>query len=161
MRITHSVRIERPPEDVWAVVSDPTTHTSWRPDLVEFRQVSDGPLAVGSLIHEVIEFRGRKIEIDDVVTALEPPHRFAIRGGWEAADFELDFLLEPVGEDATLATFDWPLYPKSLLMKVAAPFLKGTMKRSTAAEAEGLKRYVEGRAAERTPVPGQVSESDT
>ncbi len=143
MRITHSVRIERPPEDVWAVVSDPTTHTSWRPDLVEFRPVSDGPLEVGSRIHEVIQFRGRKIEIDDVVTALEPPHRFAIRGGWEAADFELDFLLEPVGGNATLATFDWPLYPKSLLMKVAAPFLKGTMKRSTAAEAEGLKRYVE------------------
>jgi len=143
MRITHSVRIDRPPEDVWAVVSDPTTHTSWRPDLVEFRQVSDGPLAVGSKIHEIISFRGRQIEIDDVVTALEPPHRLAIRGGWEAADFELDFLLEPVGEGATLATFDWPLYPKSLLMKLAAPFLKGTMKRSTAEEAEGLKRYVE------------------
>jgi len=81
--------------------------------------------------------------VDTTALSVEPPHRFAIRGGWEAADFELDFLLEPVGGNATLATFDWPLYPKSLLMKVAAPFLKGTMKRSTAAEAEGLKRYVE------------------
>lgn len=148
MRITKSIRIERPPQDVWAVVSDPTTHTSWRPDLVEFRPVPDGPLAVGSKIHEIISFRGRKIELDDVVTALEPPHRLAIRGGWEAADFELDFLLEPVGEGATLVTFDWPLYPKSLLMKVAAPFLKRTMERSTAEEAEGLKRYVEERVSD-------------
>ena len=143
MRITKSIRIARPPEEVWAVVSDPTTHTGWRPDLVEFRQVSDGPLAVGSKIHEIIGFRGKQIEIDDVVTALEPSHRLALKGGWEAADFELDFLLEPEGSGGTRVTMDWPLSPKSLLMKLAAPFLKGTMERSTAEELEGLKRYVE------------------
>lgn len=148
MRITKSIRIARPPEEVWAVVSDPTTHTSWRPDLVEFRQVSDGPLTVGSKIHEIIGFRGKQIEIDDVVTAFEPSHRLAVKGGWEAADFELDFLLEPEGDGATLVTMDWPLYPKSLLMKLAAPFLKGKMESSTAEELEGLKRYVEdGRAS--------------
>ena len=73
MKITERIHVDKPPEDVWAVVSDPSTHTAWRPALVEFRQVSDPPLAVGSHIREKIRWRGRTIEIDDVVTALEPP----------------------------------------------------------------------------------------
>jgi hypothetical protein len=43
---------------------------------------------------------------------------------------------------------DWPLYPKSLLMKVAAPFMGGAMRRATKEELELLKVYVErGREA--------------
>jgi uncharacterized protein YndB with AHSA1/START domain len=147
MRITHRVRIARPPEAVWAIVSDLETHTRWRPALVEFRQVSDGPLGVGSRIREVLDWHGRKIEIDDVVTGFEPPYRFAIHGAWAAAEFDLDVLLEPVGADVTEVTFDWPLYPKSLLMRVATPFLRRTMERSTAEEAEGLKRLAESGSA--------------
>lgn len=146
VRITESVTIDRPAEDVWAVVSDLDTHTTWRPALVEFRQLSDGPLEVGTRIREVLRWGKREIEIEDVVTALDPPRRFALRGGWSAADFEVEFLLEPEG-DATRVTMDWPLHPKSLLMRVAAPFLKGTMSKATREELEHLKAYVEARPA--------------
>jgi carbon monoxide dehydrogenase subunit G len=142
VRITEVVRIDRPPADVWAVISDLSTHTVWRPALEEFRQLSEGPLEVGSRIYEVLRWRSRRIEIEDVVTALDPPHRFSIRGGWTAADFELDLALEPV-EEGTTVTFDWPLYPKSLLLRVAAPLLRGAMRRATQEEARLLKAYVE------------------
>ncbi|MFO7571957.1 MAG: SRPBCC family protein [Gaiellaceae bacterium] len=145
MRITESIRIDRSPEDVWAIVSDLDTHTTWRPALVEFRQLSDGPLEVGTRIREVLRWRKREIEIEDVVTALEPPRRLGFRGGWSAADFEVEFRLEPDGE-GTRVTMDWPLYPKSLLMRVAAPFLKGTMGRATAEELGHLKALAERRA---------------
>lgn len=144
MRVVESIHVEAPPQDVWAVVSDLRTHPEWRPALVELRQVSDGPLAVGSRVREVLRWRGRTIELADVVTALEPPHRLGIRGGWKAADFELDLLLEPSG-GGTQVTMDWPLHPKSLLMKLVAPFLAGAMRRSTREELEHLKALVEGR----------------
>jgi hypothetical protein len=94
-----------------------------------------------------LHWRGRKIVIDDVVTAFEPSRRLAISGGWKAADFDLDLdldldlLLESAGK-GTKVTMDWPLYPKSLLMKVAAPFLGGAMRRATggAAAPEGVRR---------------------
>ncbi|HUF02485.1 MAG TPA: SRPBCC family protein, partial [Gaiellaceae bacterium] len=73
MRVTEHIVVERPREDVWAIVSDLDTHTEWRPALVEFRLLSDGPLALGSRIREVLRWRGREIELEDVVTALEPP----------------------------------------------------------------------------------------
>ena len=142
MKITERIHIDRPPEEVWAVVADPTTHTAWRPALVEFRQVSEGPLEVGSRIHEKIRWRGREIEIDDVVTALEPPRRLGIRGGWKPADFELDFLLAPE-DGGTIASFDWTFFPKTLLMRVATPLLGRTLRSSTKDELEGLKKYAE------------------
>lgn len=144
MRVTESVVVDRPPEDVWAVIADLDTHTSWRPALREFRQVSDGPLAVGTRIREVLEWRGREIVIDDLVTALEPPDRFGIRGSWKAADFEMTLALEPA-DTGTKVTMDWPLYPKSFLMKIAAPFMGGAMRKATREELELLKEHVERR----------------
>jgi Polyketide cyclase / dehydrase and lipid transport len=92
----------------------------------------------------VLRWRGRELELDDVVTALEPPTRLGISGGWSAAEYDLELLLEPHG-DGTRVTMDWPLRPKSLLMRVAAPFLGGTMRKATREELELLKAYVEAR----------------
>ena len=142
MRVVETVRIDRSAEEVWSVISNLDTHTGWRPAVREFRQVSHGSLAVGSRIREVLDWRGREIVIDDVVTAFEPPHRLGIRGSWKAADFEVDFRLEPAG-DGTNVTMDWPLYPKSFLLKMAAPFMGGAMRRATKEELELLKTYVE------------------
>jgi len=148
MRITEQIEIDAPPADVWGVVSDLSTHTEWRPALVEFRQVGDETLAVGSRIREVLRWRGRDLELDDVVTALEPERLLAISGGWSAADFDLELRLEPTA-GGTRVTFDWPLRPRSLLLKAAAPFLGGPMRRSTVEELEHLKRYVEERRSKR------------
>ena len=142
MRITESITIERPVGDVWAVLTDLESHPRWRPALREFRQVSDGPLRVGSRIREVLSWRGREIVLADEVTALDPERRLSISGGWDAAEFELDLLLEP-RPTATAVTFDWTMRPKSLLMRVATPFLGRAMRRATVEELEGLEAYVE------------------
>jgi carbon monoxide dehydrogenase subunit G len=144
MRITEQIEIEASPAEVWAVVSDLSTHTTWRPALMEFRQIGDEPLAVGSRIREVLRWRGRDLELDDVVTAFDPETRLGISGSWSAADFDLDLLLEPIAT-GTKVTFDWPLRPRSLLLRIASPFLGGAMRRATADELEHLKRYVEER----------------
>jgi hypothetical protein len=142
MRVVESIVVESSPDAVWAVISDLDTHTTWRPALKEFRKVSDGPVAVGTQIREVLEWRGREIVIDDVVTAFERSRRLGIRGGWKAADFELNLVLEPVA-DGTKVTMDWPLHPKSFLLKLATPFLGGPMRKATREELELLKEFVE------------------
>ena len=142
MKINERIHIDRPPADVWAVVSDPSTHTAWRPALVELGQVSEGPLQVGSRLREKIRWRGREIEIDDVVTALDPPRRLGVRGGWKPADFELDFLLAPEN-GGTLVSFDWSFLPKTFLMRLATPLLGRTLRGATRDELVGLKAYVE------------------
>jgi len=147
MRIVENVTIERPPADVWRVIADLDTHLAWRPALIEFRQMSEGPLGVGSRIREVLRWRGRELVLDDVVTTFDPPRQFGIQGSWKTADFELDLTLEPTNSGATIVTFDWPLHPKSLLMKIVAPLFGSAMRRATAEEAALLKAYVEGNGA--------------
>lgn len=144
MRVVASVSIDRTPEAVWAVISDLDTHTTWRPALRELRQVTDGPLGVGARIREVLSWRGREIVIDDLVTAFEPPRHLGIQGGWKAADFEMDLLLGRAGS-ATQVTMNWTLYPRSLLLKLAAPFMGGPMREATREELALLKEYVEDR----------------
>ncbi len=148
MRITEHIDVDAPPADVWAVVSDLSTHTEWRPALLEFRQVSDGPLGVGSRIREVVRWRRSELVLDDVVTALEPERRFALTGSSTSVEFDLELRLEPT-DAGTRVTMDWPLRPRSLLLKVAAPFLGRAMRAATAEELEHLKRYVEGRRSNR------------
>ena len=143
MRVVESIEIEGAPEDVWAVISDPDTHVRWRPALREFRPVSDGPLAVGSHVREVLVWRGREIVLDDIVTALDAPRRLRLRGGRKAAGFELELHLEPVARGTTV-TMDWTFYPKGFLVRLAAPFLGGAMRRATREELGLLKAYVEG-----------------
>lgn len=46
----------------------------------------------------MLRWRARELEVEDVLTALDPPRRFGAHGGWKAADFELDLRLEPDGE---------------------------------------------------------------
>lgn len=69
MRVVESVVVGAAPAEVWAVVSDLDTHTSWRPAIKEFRQVSERPVGIGTRIREVLEWRGREIVVDAVVTA--------------------------------------------------------------------------------------------
>ena len=83
------------------MVSDLATHPEWRPAIVELTQVSAGPLAVGSRLREVLRRRGREpLVLDDVVTALEAPRRLGITGGWKAAEFDLELVLDPQTETA-------------------------------------------------------------
>ena len=134
--------VDRPPQDVWAVVTDLESHPRWRPALREFRQVSEGPLRVGSRIREVIAWRGREITLDDEVTALDPERRLGVRGRWSAAEFELDMELRP-HMAGTSVTFDWTMRPLTLVMRVVTPFLRRTMRSATVEELDGLKAHVE------------------
>jgi uncharacterized protein YndB with AHSA1/START domain len=148
MRVVEQVEIDAEPAEVWRVVSDPGTHTAWRPALAAFSAVDETPLVVGSRIREVIRWRGREIEIDDVVTALEPERLLGLTGTWPAAEFDVALRLERTGR-GTRVTFDWTLRPQSLLLKLTAPFLGGAMRRATEEELRHLQRYVEERRSNR------------
>jgi uncharacterized protein YndB with AHSA1/START domain len=79
--MTHSeetIRIAAAPADVFAAVSDPRTHSEWRPSVVEFRADSQ-PVTVGTRIRETVRFLGRRYTTLFEVTRLDPPRTFAVR----------------------------------------------------------------------------------
>src|SRR3954452_24511440 len=73
-----TVEISRPPEEVFAFVSDPTKLSVWQ-DAEEVQQLTDGPVQVGTRFREVHKAMGRRrVELTEVVEC-EPGRVFHIR----------------------------------------------------------------------------------
>jgi uncharacterized membrane protein len=79
MRVSNSVLIRRPVEQVFAYVTDLSNELRWQPEIKEVRITSPGPLGKGTTFIEVRRSFGIKwvwyLEVDEY----EPPFRLCIR----------------------------------------------------------------------------------
>jgi hypothetical protein len=71
--------IERPVEEVFAVVQDVTKTPLWEPGLLEVRLTSEGPLGVGATMIYVGTFLGRRYESPAACTGFAENKQFATR----------------------------------------------------------------------------------
>src|SRR3954453_12355940 len=87
-----TVEIARPPEEVFAFVTDPAKLSVWQ-DAEEVQQLTDGPVQAGTRFREVHKVMGRRrVELTEVVEC-DPGRVFHIRvlegppidGRWEFA----------------------------------------------------------------------------
>jgi uncharacterized protein YndB with AHSA1/START domain len=78
--IEHEIVISRPPEAVFAYVTDPRTFSEWQNDVVTARTEGAGPPELGSRI--VTTRRIARTEFTQVqqITELDPPRSWAVRG---------------------------------------------------------------------------------
>jgi uncharacterized protein YndB with AHSA1/START domain len=71
------VTVNRPIEDVFAVLTDPGQTAKWFPVRVEERWTSPPPHGVGSTRHAVVHAFGRRVENDATITEYQRPCRGA------------------------------------------------------------------------------------
>lgn len=101
---SRTVVIARPVAAVFAFFTDPANDPIWRPHVKEIR--ADGPLAVGSRVHQVIAGpAGRGIPADLQVTGFEPERRYAFDVVEGPVRPRGEFRLQPTSEGATEVTF--------------------------------------------------------
>jgi uncharacterized protein YndB with AHSA1/START domain len=142
IRVERSVEISAPPATVFGVVTDLSTHPSWRPAVREFRTADGEPAAVGSQIVEVVRFAGRDVHMRYHVTELEPPRSFA--AGYVAGPIEvaIRFELSP-SAGGTLAVFSCDTERPRIARVIPFPFFGPLMGRYMDDELGNLKRLVE------------------
>lgn len=68
---THTVTINRPVDEVFDFVADPSNEPDWHFDVTEVLRPKDGPYELGEKFQWVVKFGGSKIYSVEV-TALEP-----------------------------------------------------------------------------------------
>ncbi|HEY1330013.1 MAG TPA: SRPBCC family protein [Actinomycetota bacterium] len=97
---TWTTTIAKPPADVFAVLSDFTRHHEWSPTNFTAKQLTEGPVGVGTEFetHGWLPGKGKEFENHVTVTAYEPGKRFA----FDAKDprgpvIPSDFVLTPDG----------------------------------------------------------------
>jgi uncharacterized protein YndB with AHSA1/START domain len=72
--ITAEVRVERPPAEVAAYMTDPANDPEWIGGLREARLQGDPPVRPGSRVARVASFLGRRVEYVNEVVALDAEH---------------------------------------------------------------------------------------
>ncbi len=148
VKIDISVTINRPPEDVWAYLDDPSNWPEWNAVILE-SNASELPLRVGTKIESVAKFLGRRLTSTFEITEYEPGRKVVSR---TTAPFPLTqtYIVEPAaGRTRVSGTLEGE---PGGFFKLGEPILARIAKKQVDSQFETLKEILEARvpAATRT-----------
>ena len=91
--IVSRTQVAAAPETAWSVFMDPKLAPQWLTYLESLETVAGAPETVGSVRRLTFLENGRRIVIDETVTAIEPARRFAFdsTGEWMVGSAEVVF----------------------------------------------------------------------
>jgi uncharacterized protein YndB with AHSA1/START domain len=144
VRIEDSTRIDRPVEEVWRFMSDPSNTPKWYQGTLEVRQVSERPIALGTTFEAVVHYRGRSLMFAARCTVLNQNKELA----WEFTSGPTKgskdtWRMEPIGEKSTRLTRVFDLRVSGSWRLIQPVIVRG-MKRAHEAEIHNVKRILEG-----------------
>ena len=140
---THTVEIRRPPEEVFAFVTDPAGYPRWQASLVSVEPHGRGPLRLGSEATEVRRFLGR--ELETTWTCVE--HRPCTRSTIECAEGPVPFRGTFELEQSRAGThFTWTVELSGPAARLAGPLAGRATRRELEANAGQLKALLEAEA---------------
>ena len=92
MRVELTIEVARPPDEVFAFLTDLEKLPEWQGSAIESR--AEGPLREGARIHERRSLFGREAETELEVTAYEPGRRLTLRTIRGPVGLTIDHALE-------------------------------------------------------------------
>jgi uncharacterized protein YndB with AHSA1/START domain len=95
--IVSTVEVSRPPEGVFAYVTDPSTFPEWQQGVLR-GQMDESPTRVGSKCTTIRSIGGREREVHTTITEYDPPRRWADRGVDGPIRALVEVLVEPLGD---------------------------------------------------------------
>lgn len=102
IQIDKQTVINRPPQEVFEFVSDPTNSMKYQSGTLSSEWTSDGPVGVGSTWKAVVKFMGREIEAELEITDWQPPTQNSYKAISGPVPFEMTVKAESQGEGTLL-----------------------------------------------------------
>lgn len=78
--ITATIEVDRPVEDVFVYVTDPTRFTEWQQGVVSGHMDGDGPHQIGDLCVTTRMIGGAERSVTSEITHIDSPNTWGIRG---------------------------------------------------------------------------------
>lgn len=144
LKIEISAVINRPVEEVFAVVSNLENNPKWSSTFLEVKKTSQGPIGVGTTWRAVQAFLGQRIESDVEVTEYEPNRKSAQKTKSGPIPAEVRQIYERA-EGGTRVSFALEGQVGGFF-KLAEPLVANLAKRSIEADFANLKDLMEARA---------------
>jgi uncharacterized protein YndB with AHSA1/START domain len=141
VRFEVEVDIDRPPEAVFAVLTDIGRLPEWQASAVSAE--AEGPVGEGTRIRETRRLLGREYRVVHEVTAFDPPHRFDVQSVEGPLPLTVRHTLEPSGGGTHLEVVG-EAKPKGML-RLAAGGIAKTAEGEFRRDFERLKKLLESR----------------
>ena len=143
-----SVVIQRPVEDVFRILTDPTQSPKWSKNAIKGELLTEGPPRVGSRRRAVVKGFGGRGTMESVfeVTEIDPLRAVALRqisASW-GGDGRTRYTFTPV-DGGTRVAWHWELEPGGLMGLFARPMM-AVMHRIFQSDLDNLKRMMESGA---------------
>lgn len=140
--IEKNIIINRPPEDVFAFISNYENDPKWRESAKEANYLTGGPQEIGSIVNYVALFMGQEVNSKTKITTYEPNKKvgFDIIEGMISGRAWRE--IKPVNGGTRLTSaLEVEL---GGLFSFAGPLLKRRMQKQSEAELKNLKKLLEG-----------------
>jgi carbon monoxide dehydrogenase subunit G len=121
--LREELEVDRPLEEVFAFVGDFANSARWDPGVAEARNVTEGPVRIGTRYDLVVVFNGRSLPMTYEVTEYQPPSRVALRGTGSAVN-ALDDIRFETTPGGTRIRYTADLRLRGVL-RVLEPLLRG------------------------------------
>jgi uncharacterized membrane protein len=143
MRVEHEIRIDAPPEIVWAVTLDVGRWPEWTPTVTSVTRADDGPLVPGSVVRIRQPAQG---VADWVVTEMVEGRRFA----WQTVRPGLRMIaIHELDRDGTGTRNVLAVEAAGAAALLLWPLLRLAIRRALADENRGLRARCEAIAGQR------------
>jgi carbon monoxide dehydrogenase subunit G len=141
MRIHESIAITRPPDAVWAFLTDFFNSPRVRPGTLALRRTSPGPLGRGSVLQGRMMILGFETRFTMTVTEFDPPRSAVVTLAARPGRGAIRTTVEPTsGGTRVDRTTDFELNPALRLMSPVFGFL---LRRQDRAASRNWKRLIE------------------
>ena len=139
-----SITINRPVEDVFALLSNLENTPKWSSAALEAKMSSAGPIGVGTTGHIVGRFLGRRIDSESEITEFEPNRKFTAQSKSGPFPFRTSMTFDRV-EGGTRVNFTYEVEPGGFF-KLAEPLVMSMSKRQFQNDLATLKDLMEANA---------------
>lgn len=139
-----STVINRPVEEVFAVMSNAENILKWQSGTIEAEKTSDGPIGVGTTWRSVSRFLGRRIESESEFTEYELNRKLGFKSKSGPIQFEVRMTFERVEGGTRINTkFEAEI---GGFFKLAEPLVVSMGKRQLEGDLANLKDLMEAHA---------------
>jgi carbon monoxide dehydrogenase subunit G len=142
VHIVNSVHVHRSPDVVWKVFTDMSRSKEWLTGLNSMERISGEHLAVGTRSKLVFFDGGRREEMEETTTAVEPGKLYAFDSSMDMMSGSTSVRLTPNGAGTDL-TFDSTYAGKTFLWRSALALMQSSVEKRGAEDMGKLKALVE------------------
>ena len=139
--ISATETISRPPEHVWAVLTDWPGAVRWM-NGIESMSI-EGDTVEGALIR----FHTRGKDRDSVIARCDPGREIVLRSQQGGVTADYTYSLEPVGESSTRVSLVAECDFSGLRYRLLGPLIRFAIRRTDGGQIAALKRVIEGEEA--------------